>query len=126
MPGPGPYGNKVPPNMKRVRKVAGRYARINTAIRKMSQDKGSSLIPGPPGFVNDGPLPPGVKNWNQYRRRSKRAVVDNIIDRGRGAKDSEAWQSELRDYKRLTRRSRQYLKELKNRPPFGDAPTRPL
>ena len=124
MPGPGPYGNKVPPNMKKVRKVAGRWSRINTAIRKNTPHKESALVPGLPGFVSLGPLPPGVKNWNQYRRISKRAVVDNILDRE--IKDSRSWRREVRDYKRMTREARQYLKEMKNRAPFGDAPSKPL
>ena len=101
MPGPGAYGNKVPPNLKKVRRVANRYANSWMGVARASG------------------RPP-----TSSRKQIRRQVIASVLDRG--GKDSLSWRQELRSVKRGIRANRQFAKKLKNRPPFGDAPTRPL
>lgn len=104
MPGPGPYGNKVPPNLKKVRRVANRYAKGRITVARLS------------GMSSPSP-----------RRQIKRDVVSAILDRrSHGGNDGLSWKKELGTYRQLIRRDRKAIKELKNRPPLGDAPTKPL
>lgn len=109
MPGPGPYGNKVPPNMKKIRRAAGQYSRAAAIHRKLSAGREKKPLPtGPPGFVS---YSPGAGN---FRQGVKRRTVAAVLDRKR--KDPVPWQQEVRVVKKGTRLLREQIRDMR-RPP---------